>query len=60
MKFVGLLLAMSGWLLPVAGLTLTPSPAVRLILCLIGIGLSVTGIMGFLNRAYVKQAIWKR
>ena len=60
MRFLGLLLAVSGWLLPVAGLTLTSSPAFRLILCFIGVALCVTGILGFLNRAYLKQAIWKQ
>lgn len=60
MKFVGLLLAVCGWLLPVAGLTWTSSFAVRLILSLIGIGLCLTGILGFLNRAYVRNAIWKK
>ena len=60
MKYVGLLLTVGGWLLPVAGLTWTSSLAVRFILCLIGIGMCLTGILGFINRAYVKEAIWKK
>jgi hypothetical protein len=59
MKFTGLLLAVCGWLLPVVSLTLTSSLAVRFIFALIGIALCLTGILGFLNRAYVKEAIWK-
>jgi hypothetical protein len=60
MKFIGLLLAVCGWLLPVVSLTLTSSLAVRFIFALIGIALCLTGILGFLNRTYVKEAIWKK
>ncbi|HXH49088.1 MAG TPA: hypothetical protein VNM47_07055 [Terriglobia bacterium] len=60
MKFVGLVLAVCGWLLPVVSLTLTSSLAVRFVFALIGIALCLTGILGFLNRAYVKEAIWKK
>jgi hypothetical protein len=60
MKFVGVLLAVCGWLLPVASLTLTSSLAARFIFALIGIAMCLTGILGFLNRAYVKEAIWKK
>ena len=60
MKFAGLLLAVCGWLLPVASLTWTSSLAARFIFALIGIGMCLTGILGVLNPAYVKEAIWKK
>ena len=60
MKALGLLMAVFGWLIPVAGLTWTDSSAVRLTLCLVGMAMCVTGILGFLNGAYLKQALWKR
>ena len=60
MKAIGLLMAVVGWLIPVAGLTWTTSPAIRLVLSLVGIGMCLVGILGFLNGAYLKQAIWKR
>ena len=60
MKSLGLLLAVCGWLIPVAGLTWTSSPVIRLTLCLVGIATCLVGILGFLNGAYLKQAIWKR
>lgn len=60
MKFLGLLLAVCGWLLPVMGLTWTGSAALRLVLCLVGITLCLGGILGCLNPAYVKEAIWKK
>ena len=60
MKFVGLLLAIVGWLIPVLSLGLTTSNAARLILSLIGIAVSIVGIVGVLNKAYLQHAIWKQ
>ena len=60
MKLMGLLLAVCGWILPVAGLAWTSSLAGRFTFAVVGITLCLTGILGFLNRAYMKQAIWKR
>jgi hypothetical protein len=60
MKILGLLLAVGGWLIPVAGLALTTSVAIRLVLCLVGIALWGVGIFGCVNPAYVKDAVWKR
>ena len=60
MKIVGLLLTLAGWLLPVLSLTWTDSTTVRLVLCLVGLTMCVVGILGCLNPAYVKDAIWKK
>ena len=60
MKLLGVLLALCGWLLPVAGLMWTTSTGLRLTLCLVGIAICITGILGFLNTAYLKQALWKK
>ena len=60
MKFMGLLVTVCGWLLPVVSLTLTSSLAARFIFALIGIGLCLKGVLVFLNRAYVQEAIWKK
>lgn len=59
MKLVGVLLAIAGWLLPIIGLTLTQSTGARLFLCIIGISISLFGILGVLNKAHQKHAIWK-
>ena len=59
MKLAGLSLAVLGWLIPVAGLTWTSSMGVRLVLCLVGAVLCGVGILGFLNGAYLKKAVWK-
>lgn len=60
MKFMGLLVTVCGWLLPLVGLNLTSSLAGRFIFALAGIGLCLIGILGILNPAYVKDAIWKK
>jgi hypothetical protein len=60
MKIVGLLLAVGGWLVPIFGLSLTGSTAVRMIICLAGVGMCLVGILGCLNPAYVKDAVWKK
>jgi hypothetical protein len=59
MRIVGLLLAVVGWLIPVVGLTLTQSLSARFILVVAGIGISLVGILGVLNKAHLKNAIWK-
>jgi hypothetical protein len=59
MKLVGLLLAFAGWLIPVVGLTVTSSNAARLFLCVLGIAVSLFGILGVLNKTHQKHAIWK-
>jgi hypothetical protein len=60
MKLLGILLALCGWVLPMAGLVWTDSLGLRLTLCLLGIAIGITGILGFLNTAYLKQALWKK
>jgi predicted phage tail protein len=60
MKLLGILLAVAGWLLPVIGLTLTSSTGVRMFLCILGIAITLTGILSVLNKAHQKEAVWKR
>jgi hypothetical protein len=60
MKILGLALIIIGWLIPVLTLAFTSSNSARLILCLVGIGVTLVGILGVLNRAHLAQAIWKR
>ncbi len=59
MKFLGVLMALVGWLMPVAALTMTQSTAGRMIVTLIGIAISLAGIIVVLNKAHLKNAIWK-
>ncbi len=59
MAFVGLLVILGGFLLSVLSLGFTSGVGARLIIVLAGIGLSLFGIVGMLNPAYLKHAIWK-
>lgn len=60
MKAIGILLALAGWLIPVVGVTATSSLTARYVLVLFGIALSLFGIIGVLNKAHLKEAIWKK
>jgi hypothetical protein len=60
MKLVGVLLALFGWLLPVVALNMTSSTGVRIFICLLGIAITLTAIIGVLNKAHQKEAIWKQ
>jgi len=60
MKIVGILLAVVGWMLPLVGLSMTSSMGARFVLCFLGIGITLTGIIGVLNKAHLKNAPWKR
>jgi hypothetical protein len=60
MALVGLVITFVGFLLAAASVGISSSTTVRLILVLIGIGMSLAGIMGPINQAYQKNVIWKR
>jgi uncharacterized membrane protein len=60
MKLVGVLLVLAGWLIPVLGINLTSSNAARFLLTLVGIAVCLVGILGVLNKAFLREAIWKR
>jgi len=59
MKLLGLVMALLGWLIPVAALTMTQSTAARMVVALLGIAISLVGILVVLNKAHLKNAIWK-
>lgn len=60
MAFVGLAITFLGFVLAVASVGITGSNPARLIIVLVGIVVSLVGIMGVLNQAYLKHAIWKK
>jgi len=59
MKIVGVLVVLAGWLIPVVGVTITQSTSVRFALVLLGSAVTLFGIVGVLNKAHLKSAIWK-
>lgn len=59
MKLFGVLVILAGWALAVAGLFLSQSTTVRGGLALLGICVTLFGIFGILNQAFLKTANWK-
>jgi uncharacterized membrane protein YgaE (UPF0421/DUF939 family) len=60
MAVVGLVITFLGFLLAAGSVGLTSSNGVRLGLVLVGIAISLFGILGVLNPAYQKDAVWKK
>ncbi len=60
MVFMGLVLTILGWVVAVGSVGLASGNGARLVIVLIGIALSLTGILGVINPAYMKNAIWKK
>jgi hypothetical protein len=58
MKIMGLMLLLGGWIIAVAGLLITDSTSVRMILALVGFGTAISGLMT-LNKGHLEHAIWK-
>jgi hypothetical protein len=59
MKLVGALVAALGWVITLFGMHLTPSVGGRIVVALIGIGVSLFGIIVVLPAAFNKNAVWK-
>jgi hypothetical protein len=60
MILVGILLTLLGFVISVLSLAVTSSIGGRLAMVLVGLAVSLFGIMGVLNKAYLKNAIWKK
>ena len=60
MVFVGLAVTFAGFLISLAGLGLASGPFPRLIIAIIGTTVSLFGIIGLVNKAYLADAIWKK
>ena len=60
MRIVGVLLALAGWLLPVVALSFTQSLMARFAVAVLGIIISLVGILVVLNKAHMEHAIWKK
>ena len=58
MKFMGLILLIGGWIIAVAGLLVTDSTGVRMIMALVGFGTAIAGLMT-VNKGHTEHAIWK-
>jgi len=58
-KLLGLILALGGWVVVLGGLYVTSSVGGRLVGCLVGLAISLFGILYILPIASNKNAIWK-
>jgi len=60
MIIAGLVVTLLGFLISVGSLGATSSAGGRMVMVLVGIAVSLVGIMGVLNRAFLSKAIWKK
>ena len=57
---IGLVVTLLGFVIALMSLGMTNSVNSRMIMVLVGIAVSLFGIMGLLNPAYLKNAIWRK
>ena len=60
MTIAGLVITIVGFLIAVLSVGMTTNNSMRLIIVLVGIAVSLTGILGVLNRACLSKAIWRK
>jgi hypothetical protein len=60
MTIAGIVVTLLGFIIAVFSLNVTASVSGRMIMVLIGIAVSLGGIIGLLNQACLKNAIWRK
>lgn len=60
MGLVGVIVTFAGFLLAAMSVGITSSTTGRLGMVLVGIAISLVGIIGVINPAYQKNAVWKK
>lgn len=60
MALVGLVVTLAGFVLAASSVGITASTTGRLGIVVVGIVLSLIGILGVINPAYQKNAVWKK
>jgi len=60
MALAGVVITFLGFLISVMSLGMTSSVGGRMVMVLIGIAVSLVGIIGVINRAFLKNAIWRK
>jgi len=60
MVLLGLVITLLGFVISFLSLGMTTSVNGRMVMVLIGIAVSFTGIIGVMNRAYLKNALWRK
>ena len=59
-SLAGIVVTLLGFVIALMSLPMTTSVNARLIIVLVGLAVSLTGIIGILNRAFQKNAIWRK
>jgi hypothetical protein len=59
MRILGILVILLGWLIAVSSVEVS-STGLQIIVTLLGLGVIFFGIIGILNQAHMKNAIWKQ
>ena len=60
MVLLGILMTLLGFVLSVLSLGMTSSVGARMTMVLVGMAISLIGILGVINRAFLKNAIWRK
>jgi hypothetical protein len=60
MTLAGVLITLLGWVIAVLSVAITSSVGGRMVVVLVGLAMSLIGIIGVLNRAFLKNANWRR
>jgi hypothetical protein len=60
MAYAGLAVTFLGFVIAFASLGMTPSVGGRMTMILVGLAVSLFGIIGLINKAFLKDAIWKK
>jgi len=60
MILIGILITLLGFVISLLSLPMTSSVNVRMTMVLLGIAVSFFGILGIINRAYLKNANWRK
>jgi hypothetical protein len=60
MIIAGIIVTVLGFLISVASLSVASSVSGRMVMVLLGIAVSLFGIIGVLNRGFLSKAIWRK
>ena len=60
MAIAGLIVTLLGFIISVASLGMSSSVSGRMVIVLVGLVVSLVGIIGLINPAYKKKAAWRK
>jgi len=60
MAIAGLLVTLLGFIIAVASLGMSSSVGGRMVIVLVGLVVSLVGIIGLINPAFQKKAVWRK